>query len=68
VAPPYHHPAPRPFVTSTSPPPFRFIQIIIPHISKIYLKHCYENILKKFATLVQLLTLKHEKPSIGYIL
>jgi hypothetical protein len=31
----------------------------------IYLKHYYEDTLKKFTTLIQFVTLKHEKPNIG---
>jgi len=39
---------------------------IIPRVSIIYLKHCYVNTLKTFTTLIQVLTLKHEKPNIDY--
>jgi hypothetical protein len=38
---------------------------IISHVFIIYLKHYYENTLKKFTTLKQFVTLKHEKPNNG---
>jgi hypothetical protein len=39
---------------------------IIPHVSVIYLKHCYVNTLKNITTLIQVLTLKHKMPNIDY--